>query len=68
MGQFCITAAYSHAPAKEVSIYDYSQILFSAVIGFFVMGQLPDMLSVVGYVIIIAAAYAMFRHNNRRVE
>ncbi|MBQ8195016.1 MAG: DMT family transporter [Oscillospiraceae bacterium] len=68
VGQFCITAAYSHAPAKEVSIYDYSQILFSAAIGFFVMGQLPDMLSVVGYVIIIAAAYAMFRYNNRRVE
>lgn len=65
-GQFCITAAYSHAPAKEVSIYDYTQILFSAAIGFFVMHTLPDMLSVVGYVIIIAAAYAMFRYNNRK--
>ncbi len=65
-GQFCITAAYSHAPANEVSIYDYTQILFSAAIGFFVMHTLPDMLSVVGYVIIIAAAYAMFRYNNRK--
>ena len=66
VGQFCITAAYSHAPAKEVSIYDYTQILFSAAIGFFVMGTLPDALSVVGYIIIIAAAFAMFRYNNRR--
>lgn len=68
VGQFCITAAYSYAPAKEVSIYDYSQIIFSAAIGFFVMGQLPDWLSVVGYVVIIAAAFAMFRYNNRRRE
>ncbi len=66
VGQFCITAAYSYAPAKEVSIYDYSQIIFSAAIGFFVMGQLPDWLSVVGYVVIIAAAFAMFRYNNRK--
>lgn len=66
IGQFCITAAYSYAPAKEVSIYDYSQIIFSAAIGFFVMGQLPDWLSVVGYVVIIAAAFAMFRYNNRK--
>lgn len=68
VGQFCITAAYSYAPAKEVSIYDYSQIIFSAAIGFFVMGQLPDWLSVVGYVVIIAAAFAMFRYNNRTTE
>ena len=66
VGQFCITAAYAHAPAKEVSIYDYSQILFSAAIGFFVMEQIPDFLSIIGYVIIIAAAYIMFRYNNRR--
>lgn len=68
VGQFCITAAYFYAPAKEVSIYDYSQIIFSAAIGFFVMGQLPDWLSVVGYVVIIAAAFAMFRYNNRKGE
>ena len=28
-GQFSITAAYYHAPASKISIYDYSQILFS---------------------------------------
>lgn len=66
VAQFCITAAYSYAPAKEVSIYDYSQIIFSALLGFLVMGQIPDGLSVIGYIVIIAAAYAMFRYNNRK--
>ncbi len=27
-GQFAITAAYYHAPAREISVYDYSQIIF----------------------------------------
>ncbi len=66
IAQFCITAAYSYAPAKEVSIYDYSQIIFAAVLGFLVFGQIPDVLSFVGYIIIIAAAFIMFRYNNRR--
>lgn len=65
VAQFCITTAYSYAPAKEVSVYDYSQIVFSALLGFIVMGQLPDLLSFIGYAVIIAAAYAMFRYNNR---
>lgn len=68
VGQFAITAAYSYAPAKEVSIYDYSQIIFAALLGFFVMGQIPDIWSVIGYVVIIAAAFVMFRYNNRSAK
>lgn len=65
VGQFTITAAYSFAPAREVSVYDYSQIIFAALLGFFVMGQIPDVLSVTGYAVIIAAAVVMFKYNNR---
>ena len=67
VAQFCITTAYSYAPAKEVSIYDYSQIIFAALIGFLVLNQIPDMLSFIGYAVIIAAAFAMYRYNNRHV-
>lgn len=63
--QFAITTAYSYAPAKEVSIYDYSQILFSAAVGFIVLHQVPDLWSILGYVLIVAAAFAMFKYNNR---
>lgn len=55
-GQFTITAAYSYAPAREISVYDYSQIIFAAVLGFFVFGQVPDVLSWIGYAIIIGMA------------
>ena len=66
IAQFCITTAYSYAPAKEVSIYDYSQIVFAGLLGFFVMHQIPDVLSFIGYGIIIAAAFLMFKYNNRK--
>ena len=55
-GQLSITAAYRHAPAKEISVFDYSQILYAALWGFFLFGEVPDALSFVGYVIIIGAA------------
>lgn len=55
-GQFSITAAYTFAPAREIAVYDYSQIIFSALLGFFIFDQLPDALSFLGYTIIILLA------------
>lgn len=62
-GQFSITAAYGYAPAKEISIYDYSQIIFSALLGFLAFGQIPDLLSWIGYLIICTMAILMFLYN-----
>lgn len=67
-GQFSITAAYCYAPAREISVYDYSQIIFSAGLGFFFFGQIPDLLSWIGYAVICLMAVAMFLYNNRRTE
>lgn len=65
-GQFTITAAYCYAPAREISVYDYFQIPFSALLGFLVFGQLPDALSWLGYVIICGTAVAMFLHTTKK--
>lgn len=65
-GQFSVTAAYTHAPAREISVYDYTQVFFSALLGFFLFGQTPDLLSVVGYVVICSISVALFFYNNRR--
>lgn len=67
-GQFGITAAYFNAPAREISIYDYSQIIFSAAFGFFLFAQLPDVYSVIGYVIIISMAILNFVYNKKKAE
>lgn len=63
-GQFMITLAYKNAPSKEVSVYDFSQIIFSAMFGFIIFDQVPDVLSVIGYVIIISMAVLSFLYSN----
>lgn len=67
-GQFSITAAYCCAPAKEISVYDYSQVVFSAVLGYFIFNQLPDGYSFIGYFLIIATAVIMFLYNRKRAS
>jgi len=65
-GQFGITAAYTFAPSREISVYDYSNIVFTAIEGYLFLGrQIPDMLSVVGYFVICAMAIWMFVYNNK---
>ena len=65
-GQFGITAAYFHAPAKDISIYDYSQVIFAAIFGFFLFHQVPDALSFLGYVLICSMAVVMFLYNKKK--
>lgn len=64
-GQFAITAAYSHAPAKEISVFDYTNIVFSAILGFFLFDQLPDIYSFIGYIIICGVSVMMFFSDNK---
>ena len=53
LGQFAITTAYTCAPAKEISVFDFSQVLFAALWAFLIWRELPDHYSVIGYVLII---------------
>lgn len=55
-GRIGITSAYAKAPAKEISVYDFSIVIFAAILGFVFLNQKPDILSVIGYVIIIGTA------------
>lgn len=66
LGQFTITAAYSFAPASEISVYDYTQVIFSTLLSFMIFGTVPDVLSIVGYIIICSATVIMFIKNKRR--
>ena len=68
IGQFGITNAYIFAPAKEISVYDYSQVVFAALLGFILFGQIPDLFSIFGYILICGAGIAMFFYNKRRMH
>ncbi|MCF0159011.1 MAG: EamA family transporter, partial [Veillonella sp.] len=48
------------APASEISVYDYSMIIFAAILGMLFLDEVPDVLSIIGYVVIIGSGVAMF--------
>lgn len=63
-GQIFITSAYAACPAKEISIYDYSTVIFTALLGLIFLGEIPDFLSIIGYAIIIGASVLNYLYNN----
>lgn len=63
-GQFTVTQAYTKAPAKDISVFDYSQVLFAAILGFLFLNQIPDIYSIIGYIIIIGAAIIKWIHRD----
>lgn len=65
LGQFTITTAYSYAPAGEISVYDYTQVIFSTILSFVVFTAIPDTFSIIGYVIICSATLLMFIKNKK---
>lgn len=62
-GQICITTAYTKAPAKEISVFDYTQIVFAALLGILFLDQIPDVLSIAGYIVIIGTAIFKWQYN-----
>ena len=63
IGQFGITSAYKYAPAKEISVFDYTQVIFAAILGMLFLGELPQAMSFIGYVIIIGVAVLRWKYN-----
>ena len=45
---------------KGISVYDYIQVVFAALLGFLLFEELPDAFSVLGYALIIGTAIYRF--------
>ena len=59
LGQFGVTLAYRCAAPRDIAVYDYANILFTAALGFALFGQIPDGWSLAGFALIVAAALRM---------
>ncbi|KAB3526243.1 DMT family transporter [Alkaliphilus serpentinus] len=55
LAQFFMTTAYKLAPASELSVYTYINILFSSLWGIVLWSEIPDFLSFLGGALIIVA-------------
>lgn len=59
--QFAVTAAYKYASAGQISVFDYSQVLFASIWGILFFGEVPDAVSIAGYVLILSMAIFRWR-------
>ena len=66
-GQFFLTLAYIRGPAGEVSIYNYTQVVFAVIVGFILWREIPDLFSIGGGVLIIGSAVFLY-FMRRRLE
>lgn len=64
-GQFGTTLAYKFAPANEISIFNFSNVIFVTLLAIPLLGEFPDYLSIIGYVVIFAASFYMFKNNSK---
>ncbi len=57
IGQFGVTMAYRYAEPRDIAVYDYSNVVFTALLGYFVLSQQIDFISLAGMAIVGLAAH-----------
>jgi S-adenosylmethionine uptake transporter len=60
-----MVAAYRHAPVVVVSPMQYSQIIWAAILGAALFGEVPTLSAAVGIAVIIAAGLFILWHSGR---
>lgn len=68
IGQYGITFAYKFASSKEVGVFEYSQVIFSSLLGIVFLNEIPDIYSVIGYILIVLAGIGIYVYNNKIKE
>lgn len=66
LGQILFTYAYRYAPASEISPFLFTSVAFSAVLGALYWGELPDLWSLVGIVMITLSGVVIVRRPGAR--
>lgn len=61
VGAHCgINKAYTYAKAKDISALDYTQMVFATLVSLLLFDQIPDTLSIIGYILIVAFGVGNF--------
>ena len=61
------TIAYAHAPAAKLAPMTYTQLIWAAIIGFFLFGELPGASMWSGAAVIVAACFYVIRSSNKDI-
>lgn len=61
LGQIALTYSYRRAPAGEISIYNYSGIVFSILLGYAFLGEILSWNSYVGIALVLLGSFVVYR-------
>ena len=61
LGQIYLTLSYKYALATDVSIYNYATIIFTSILGYFLFGEVLNIFSVVGIILIFSSSYYQYK-------
>lgn len=64
MAHFCLIKAYQWAPASVVAPFSYIELIYASVLGFAVFGDIPDLPTLVGGVVIAASGLFIMRRQS----
>lgn len=65
IGQIALTFAFKFDKASNVSIYDYTNILFSTLLGYIFLYEIPDLFDMLGGIMIITSALIIYLNKNK---
>lgn len=67
IGQFMVTLAYKYGKSNEVAIYNYTSIIFSILIGYFIWSEIPDKWSIIGSTILITTGINLYIQKRKKL-
>jgi drug/metabolite transporter (DMT)-like permease len=71
IAQFAVTRAYSIAPPSLIAPFEYTALIWAAILGYWLWGDIPDLMSGFGAFLIVASGlYIIHREavNNRELK
>ncbi len=60
-----MTNGYRHAPASELAVYSYANILFSILLGMLIWLEIPDIFSIIGATLVVTGGVMNYFAVNR---
>jgi len=64
--QIFMTSAYRYAPAGELTIYSYSNIIFSIIFSIVIWSDFPDFYSLIGALLIVSGGYINYKVKKKK--
>ena len=67
IGLLCISYAFQMAPsAAVVAPYHYTQIIWGALLGYYIFNEIPNVETMIGAILLILAGIYLIRHETRK--